>query len=186
MRIHTFLFIFLSFLIVHNKLLGQNFTNNSKSTFPESWLGKWQGTLEIYKGETVVQRVPMYLDHAETDRSGVYVWALVYGEDLEAGRRNYLLREKNKEMGHWIVDEQNSIFLDAYVLSNKLISHFSVMGTEITSIYTLEGEEMVFEIIVNEADILNKTGNTLIDGEEIPEVLNYAVTSYQRAVLKKY
>jgi hypothetical protein len=89
-------------------------------------------------------------------------------------------------MEHWIVDEQNSIFLDAYVLSNKLISHFSVMGTEITSIYTLEGEEMVFEIIVNEADILNKTGNTLIDGEEIPEVLNYAVTSYQRAVLKKY
>lgn len=185
MRIYPFLFIVFNFFIGDAKLLGQNL-NNLTSTFPESWIGKWQGTLEIFKGETVVQRVPMYLDHAETDTVGVYIWALIYGEDLKAGRRNYLLREKNKEMGHWIVDEQNSIFLDSYVLSNKLISHFSVMGTEITSIYTLEGEELIFEIIVNKAEILNKSGATIKDGEEIPEVLNYAVTSYQRAVLKRY
>lgn len=159
--------------------------------FPDDWLGVWQGELEIYSGQTIVQKVPMKLEHLASDSADVYVWALIYGKDEEKGRRDYRLLPVDKSRGHWIIDEQNSILLDAYVYENQLISNFSIIdkdpqkNTNLISSYRLDGDYLVFEIMVFAGNPVRKSGETESSQENIPLVYAYPVRGYQRAVLKK-
>jgi hypothetical protein len=154
--------------------------------FPDDWLGIWEGTLDIYKNQKIVQSVPMRLEHLKTDSSGVYIWAIIYGEDKVNGRRSYELKPKDISKGHYVVDEKNGILLDGYVFANKYISNFEVMGNQLTSIYERNGDYLIFEIIVNTTAPIQITGNVKTEGEEtIPEVKSFQITGYQTATLKK-
>jgi len=154
--------------------------------FPDDWLGIWEGTLDIYKNQKIVQTVPMTLEHLKTDTSGVYIWAIIYGEDKVSGRRPYELKTKDVSKGHYIADEKNGILLDGYIFANKYISHFEVMGNQLTSIYERTGDSLIFEIIVNSSTPIQITGNVKAEGEEtIPEVKSFPITGYQKATLKK-
>jgi len=159
--------------------------------FPEDWLGVWQGNLEIYSGQTLVQKVPMKLEHSATDSNDLYIWALIYGEDEVKGRRDYRLQPVDKSKGHWVVNEQNSILLDAFIYENQLISNFGIVdedpkkSTNLMSSYRLEGNDLVFEIWVFAGDPVRKSGGIELNAEKIPLVYAYPVRGYQRAVLKK-
>ncbi len=154
--------------------------------FPNQWLGIWEGELQIYKGQEVVQKVPMRVDNLGTDNPDVYIWALTYGSDTIAGRRNYLLKAKDRSRGVWEVDEQNGIFLEGKVVGNTFINVFSVMENTLISFMSVENEQtMKFEIIVYTKESTSKTGDLVHEGESIPAVFSYSITGYQKAVLKK-
>lgn len=159
--------------------------------FPEDWLGVWQGELEIYSGQTLVQKVPMKMELLATDSSDIYIWALIYGQDEVSGRRDYRLLPVDKSRGHWMIDEQNSILLDAYIYENQLVSNFSIIDndpkktTNLVSSYRLEGDNLVFEVMVFTEDPIRKTGGIEINADKIPLVYAYPMKGYQRAVLKK-
>lgn len=155
------------------------------AVFPDDWLGYWQGSLEIYNHEGLAQKIPMAMDHQLTDTTDVYLWALIYGEDLIKGRRNYFLKVIDAEKGHYQVDEKNSILLNSYLIDNRLVSTFEVMDNVITSVYRLEGQKMYFEIYANNAKDALVTGATIQDGEDIPEVESYKTTGYQRGILTR-
>ncbi|MFZ1705002.1 MAG: hypothetical protein WAT79_11700 [Saprospiraceae bacterium] len=175
-------FIFLSSF--YRDILAQNVT--SSPSFPEAWLGVWEGELDIYNGQKVVQKVKIKMENLATDTADIYSWILIYGEDEVAGKRDYLLRAVNKEKGHWEVDEKNAIFLDGYVVSNQFISTFLVQNNLITSIISKEDENtLIFEIIVHNNTPNRKTGNTKFQEENIPEVTNYPTIGYQYARLSK-
>lgn len=159
--------------------------------FPEEWLGVWKGELEIYSGQTLVQKVPMKMELLATDSSDIYIWALIYGQDESSGRRDYRLLPVDKSRGHWVIDEQNSILLDAYVYENQLVSNFSIIDndpqktTNLVSSYRLEGDKLVFEILVFTDDPIRKTGGMEINADKIPLVYAYPMKRFQKAVLKK-
>lgn len=168
-----------------------NGQGGSLNKFPDDWLGVWQGELEIYSGQNLLQKVPMKMEHLATDSNDVYVWALIYGQNEAMGRRDYRLLPVDKSRGHWMIDEQNSIILDAYVYENQLISNFSIIdkdpqkNTNLISSYRLEGDHMVFEIMVFGGTPARKSGETEANHEKIPQVYAHPVRGYQRAVLKK-
>ncbi len=150
------------------------------------WLGEWEGTLYIYKNNEKPKEVKMEVRHFTTDTLGTYGWFLIYGEDKIAGRRSYFLKTIDEDKGHYTVDEKNSIFLDTYMIGNKMISTFDVEGSLISSIYTLlNKEEMMFEIIYSNTNDANISGGSEVEDEEIPKVLSYKVGTYQKAILKK-
>jgi len=154
--------------------------------FPNQWLGIWEGELQIYKGQEVLQKVPMRVDNLGTDNPDVYIWALTYGPDTIAGRRNYLLKAKDRTRGVWEVDEQNGIFLEGKVVGNTFINVFTVMENTLISSMSVENDQtMKFEIIVYAKDSISKTGDLVHEGENIPAVFSYSITGYQKAVLKK-
>ena len=159
-------------------------TNNSFS-FPEEWMGYWKGELEVFKQNKLVRTLPMALDHAFTDTSGYYKWAIIYGEDTIAGRRDYYLKTIDAEKGHYQTDERNSIFLDSYLFRNKLVAYYDVEDIAIQSSYTREGEELHFEILAMDSEPNSTTGNQIIDGDTIPEVRSYSIKTMQRAILRK-
>lgn len=155
------------------------------SNFPESWFGYWEGELNIYRESKIVQTIPCALEMGPTDQPDRFVWAIIYGEDVVEGRRDYELVLKDKEKGLYVNDEKNSIFLESYQMGNKLVSRFEVMGTMLFSSYEKVGENMIFEIWSGSTELISITGKGMEDGEEIPEVKTYPIPTFQRAVLTR-
>lgn len=153
--------------------------------FPDDWLGYWTGDLHIYNESGKTMTVPMALDNATTNIDSVWTWAIIYGEDTIAGRRDYELQLVDQSKGHYVVDEKNSIFLDAFLLNNSLISTFKVAGSYLQSSYELDGDEMIFSINVFPEKEIRTTGDTIYLEEEIPIVYSYKNTVLQKARLRK-
>ncbi len=153
--------------------------------FPQSWLGNWEGELNIYQNNKVVQTLPMALEMAAIDTSDSFVWAIIYGEDKEAGRRAYFLNPVDPAKGHYVVDEDNSIFLETYLFNNKLYSWYLVAGNMILSVYEKIGDQMIFEIVAGSNTPVSITGDTLYNGEEIPKVETFPVRTIQRGILRR-
>ena len=154
-------------------------------TFPQDWLGYWEGELNIYNHTGKTMTIPMALDNAATDNDSIWTWAIIYGEDTIAGRRDYELNVVDASKGHYVVDEKNSILIDAYLLDNNLMSTFNVAGSIIRSSYELDGEEMLFSIQMYNDKVIRTTGDTIYNGEEIPIVKSYQNAVLQKARLKK-
>ena len=153
--------------------------------FPESWFGNWVGELNIYRENKIVQTIPMELEMAAIDSSENFIWAIIYGEDKEAGRRAYELEVIDAEKGHYRVDENNSIKLETYLFENRLYSWYQVAGNMILSIYEKREEEMVFEIVFGSGTPVSITGGTVVEGEDIPTVETYPVNGIQRGLLHR-
>jgi hypothetical protein len=171
-----------TFLIFYSYCFG---TASADTCRIDPWIGTWSGTLEIYNSKGKTQEVPMKVNHFLTDTIGTYGWFLIYGEE-ETGTRSYFLKTVDEKKGHYIVDEKNSIFLDEFMIGNKMISSFEVEGSLITSIYTLlKDGNMTFEIIFGNNENPTESGDTLNQDEEIPQVYSYMMKGYQKAHLVK-
>ena len=158
---------------------------NASEVFPDDWLGYWEGEVEIHDVNGLKQKIPIALDHQKTETLGTYIWAIIYGEDTVAGRRQYYLKDIPEESGHYVVDEKNTILLDHYYINGHLYSQFEVMGTHITSIMYKEGDEMHFDIISSQFEPIRINRDTIYLGEEIPEVKGFKTLRLQTSVLHK-
>lgn len=153
--------------------------------FPKSWIGNWQGTLEIFKENQVVQTVPMALEIQEIDSSDNIGWAIIYGEDKVAGRRPYELETIDASKGQYRIDEKNTIFLESYFYRDKLLCWYEVMGNQILSTYEKNESAVIFEIIFGDTEPVSVTGDQKHEGEDIPAVSTFPIGGYQRAVLTR-
>ncbi len=156
-------------------------------TFPQSWFGEYQGTLNIYKSDGLAQSIPMKMIMGKTDTAGVYRWNIVYGDDAEKGLRPYLLRTIDAKKGIYQCDELNSIKMESYFVGNKLFCHYAVEGNDMTTVEEKSGDTFTFEIIFGKDKSVSETGGQTkkINGENIPPVKTFPVVIYQKAVLKK-
>ena len=162
------------------------FSSDQDSIDMSFWMGEWIGELEIYNSSGLTQTISMKIKNFETDSIGVYGWHLIYGMDEEKGTRAYYLNTIDPMKGHFQVDEKNGIFLDSYLMGNRMICTFEVEHSLITSIYTLvEDGSMLFEIIAANTKTSKVSGGSIMNQEEIPKVHSYLSSAYQRAHLHK-
>ncbi len=153
--------------------------------FPQSWVGRWRGTLQIHGATGVVQQVPMAVEIAPTADSTRWSFALIYGEDEAKGRRAYELVVKDAAKGLYVTDEKNGILLDDYYLDGRLLSQFTVQGTRLISSFEQRGDELIFEIISGKDAAVRTSGGTKQGSEEIPPVQSFPIGTWHRAVLRK-
>lgn len=167
--------------------IGIIFTSHAQGSFPESWLGKYQGDLVIYGVDSVKMKINMKLDIVKTVNDSIYDWTISYLIKDKNDIREYSLVVVDKEKGHYAIDEKNSIIIDSYLSNNTVLtSFFKVMESFIISTYTKNNDTIVFEIISSKSSPVSSTGNTIINKEDIPQVDSYGVNGRQKAVLKKY
>ena len=153
--------------------------------FPASWSGIWSGTLDIYHAKGKVQSIPMSLEILPIDTStqGRYTFGMVYVSKDEDWRP-YELVPVAPEKGLWQVDEKNSIVMESYLIGPKFLCWFVVQGARILCTYEKRGEnEMIFEVCSGKETAVSSTGKGTHEGEEIPEVLTYPMSGFQRGVL---
>lgn len=160
----------------------------AQATFPTDYQGKWGGDLEIYSAEGLKQKVPMQL-HILPVNDTTFTYTIIYGEDLEAGKRDYLLRPGKQGPHHWVIDEQDGILLDNFYLGGVLHGPFSVMGTLLNSMLEMRGEELHYTIASGPAEAFHISGasssNPKTGEEDYIEVQAYAVKGFQKATLQK-
>ncbi|HHH50745.1 MAG TPA: hypothetical protein ENK52_07190 [Saprospiraceae bacterium] len=153
--------------------------------FPNSWLGEWKGSLDIFGAEGKKQTLAMQLHILPIENTDRYSWTIIYGDDLEKGKRAYELITIDSTKGIYSIDEKNTINLECYFFKDKLFSRYDVMNNLILVTYEKQGDKMIFEVISGKHKEVSTTGNTTHEGEEIPPVKTYPIGVMQRAVLNK-
>jgi hypothetical protein len=153
--------------------------------FPLSWQGQWAGKLEIWNAGGKVQELPMELHILPLDTAGRYTWTLIYGEDKEAGKRPYELLPLDPAKGLYLLDEKNTIKMEAYLLGGRFYQWFEVEGTLLFTATSLEGDSLIWEIVSGSATPISTTGGQEWQGEAIPPVKAFPLRVLQRAVLRK-
>ncbi len=169
-KIFLLVFLFILSLAVR----AQNYHEFSE----DKWLGTWKGTLNIIYPSSS-QSVTMKLEVQKTDTPGKYSWRTVYGESPKTLEKKYYIYAKDKEKGQWILDEDNKILLDVFLADNVMYTLFEVKGALLNSIYTNNGNSIVFEVLSAKSDTPNVTGT----GDD--EVKSYPVYVIQKALLIK-
>ncbi|MBI1227985.1 MAG: hypothetical protein GC192_22325 [Bacteroidetes bacterium] len=167
------------FLFSTKLLLGQ-------SGFPATWAGDWKGTLEIFNATGKLQELPMELHIYPLDTfPTAHSFQIIYGEDKITGLRAYELVTLDTARGLYLMDEKNSIKMEAYYLNGKLVQWFEVEGSMLYTTTELVGDELHWEIVSGSSTPVSTTGNQTVDGEEIPPVRTFPVAVMQRARLKR-
>ncbi len=189
------IYFFTGVLLLTTSIAGSQTTSNASTTpandsdnnssFPENWVGTWEGELMISNAKGVAQRIPMSLEILPTEKDSIYTWNIIYGEDREKGLRAYVLKILDREKGHYLVDELNTIALESYLFGDRLFCWYLVAGTYILVIYEKKGEALHFEIVAGKEAPASVTGNAKHNGEDIPEVKTFPVTTVQQAILRK-
>ncbi len=156
-------------------------------TFPQSWFGEYEGTLNIYRSSGLSQSIAMKMVMGKTDTPGVCKWHIIYGDDAVKGLRPYLLRTIDAKKGIYQCDELNKIKMESYFIGNKLFCHYAVEGNDLTTIEEKQGDTLTFEIIFGKDKAVSETGgeDKKIKDETIPPVKTFPIVIYQKAVLKK-
>jgi hypothetical protein len=178
----TFSFLFFALCL---SLTGAISQTNTSPAFPAAWSGEWKGTLELFIPSGKVQELPMEVHILPVEGSANFTWTLIYGEDKEAGKRAYELQTLDAAKGKYLIDEKNSILIEAYLLGGKFFQCFEVQGNLLYTSAELVGEELIWEILSGSLDPVSITGGQILAGEEIPNVKAFPLKVMQRARLRK-
>ena len=155
----------------------------AQEIFPQDFLGRWQGTLEVFGPDTVLQRVAMQL-HIEPLSDSSYTYTIIYGE-ADTGTRAYELRRGTDGPNHWVVDEKNGILLDNYFRGGVLTGGFAVMGNLLVASLERRGEALLYRIVSGKQAPRQTTGGQPVGGQDIPPVDSYALGGLQQALLRR-
>jgi len=152
------------------------------SSFPNDWIGHWEGELLWYQGAAKEPRkVNMELQIRPTDSAHKFSWQLSYGAKAE-DNRPYTLIAIDTVKGHWMIDENNGIVLNKFWIANKFCGAFTVQHSTIIDNFWIENGKLVVEFYSISAKPIATTGG---GNNEIPFVDSYKVNSYQRAILSR-
>lgn len=158
----------------------------AQESFPDSWIGNYKGSLEIYGIDSVKMKANMELKISATANDSIYEWYISYESNGKEDLRNYSLRLVDKKKGHYCIDEKNSIVLDSFLYNrNNLSSVFSVENNMIMVKYSFESDHIIFELWSVDQKKKSITGKGVFDGNAVPEVSSYMINGQQRAILKK-
>lgn len=110
-----------------------------EESFPDAWVGSWQGELEVSSGE----KLGMELDIARIPGTPRYTWTIRYqGQPA----RPYELAPVDPKLGHYVVDEKNGIIIDSFYQDGTLFSQFEVGSSRVSTRYELEDGKLTVEM----------------------------------------
>lgn len=170
-------FLIIGFQLIISSAIAQNSTNSK--LLP--WLGTWKGVLKVDNVDGKKLDFPMTLDIQATDFLNRYSWTIIYGEGSSMQVRPYELLDKGN--GKLVMDEKNSIMLDAYLLRNTIVTRFEVKGSLLMITYQLlEAEkQIIFRVYSGKHNPLNTTGGQ----KKTPVVKTFPMGTMQEAYLRK-
>lgn len=152
--------------------------------FPSSWVGEWEGTLVVERGNRVLMTTEIRLGIHALD-SGKFSWTLVYGNAGE-DERPYTLLPVDSSGSTWQIDEHNGIVLDAYLHGEVFYSRFEVMGNLLFTRDERLGDTLYHEIISGSLKHPTATGGGVLPkGDTIPMVNSFPLSTRQWAKLTR-
>lgn len=145
-----------------------------KTTFPETCIGTWKGTMYMYKHGTIKDSVQVRLTIAKHTDANAWSWKTEYLSAQRPAVKDYVLRLKDAAKNQYVTDEGGGVELTDYLVGNKLYSVFETGGFLLTSSYELIGERLIFEVTSGKKETSTH-----------PEITTYATDNLQRVVFKR-
>lgn len=183
---------FYAVLIVIITILSSCATTKDKTTptnsyqFPQDWVGTYEGNLEIWNAQRgMVQSCPMTLYVSATDTVGRYVWRSEMTYNGNKIIKDYnLVTHDSMPKNHFLMDENNGIFLDRVLLDDGFYDYFEVNGIGLYGITRRVKEGITFEIASFQ---LKSVQYSEYEGREfkVDSVASYKVVNTQKALLLK-
>lgn len=149
------------------------------TTLPAAFIGHWKGELEWRVAGKAPKTFAMELLVKPADSPGHYSWLIRYGSEGN-DQRPYLLKPVDSANGHWVIDEQNGIVLDSYLLGNSLHGAFTVQNNTIIDRYSLQGDSLQVSFLMIRLQDRNRSGKGT---DEIPYADSYRISGYQSGIL---
>lgn len=176
-----FLFSLFNLLFATTPLTAQNDDESKNCKYFLPYTGTWSGNLniELPSGK---QTIPCELKIVYDSLQKSYEWHTIYYTGSSEIEKKYFLKCHEPENGHFLIDENNDIILDAYLKENKLISFYEVLGMYYHTEYEFEKDKIVFQISYFPANSYTTTGGT---SSEIPSVNSFSLSGLQRAVFQR-
>jgi len=150
--------------------------------FPIDWIGHYEGDLLIFDSKGDTNTVLMKLTISNPNAEGFYPWTIQYGDD---DIREYGLEVINTSLGHYVMDEYNSIRLDGYLRDNHFISRFEVMGSDLLVDYERVKSGILVNLYVSRSEEKSITGGQIFGQDTVPNVRSFEIPVFQRALLSK-
>lgn len=170
MRIFVFIIFFLPLSLL------------SQDSFPDSWLGIWQGELKFYP-EREQDTIKVQLEISKTEIAGTYIWRTSYEAPKLNLVKDYLLRERDASTGSFEIDEQDGIILPSRYFDDELWSLLEVDGTILIGLYSLRNGVLTVTFPSGKTDQAELSG---IQDDENPVVVkSYPIAASQKIVLTR-
>ena len=165
----TFLFLFVSI----SSLFSQ--------AFPEGWLGKYSGTMEIINGMNK-QEVAVDFELLELKKDSLWSYKMTYKTPNQAPLVKDYLLQRSGAAWTFVIDEKDGIQIDVRLMGNVLYDFYEVNGMFFTSRLSKEKKGLFFELMGGMKSDFRKTTTGI---SEITEVYSYPPAFVQRVQLKK-
>jgi hypothetical protein len=186
MRILVSIFALLLLAYTACKPLDKTTATEQKAVFPDDWIGHYQGDLELVnatRGKTMT--LPMTLIISPTDTANRWRWyskAIYQGQEII---KDYALyRTDSMPPNHFIMDENNGIYLDRILLDGGFYDYFEVGNLGLYGITKKVGADIHFEIA--SFSLQSKRYSTYEgEGSKIDTITSYKVINTQKVLLKR-
>lgn len=115
---------------------------------PDSWLGSYEGEMEIYNNNGLQQKIGVNLDLLIMDRPSYWTYNMTYinlknGETLNSKAYKIFYEEATKKL--WM-DEGDSLLIEMTQMGNCFYDHYELGGMFYNSSLCQQGENLVFEL----------------------------------------
>lgn len=154
-------------------------------SFPEKCLGVWEGTMYMYKYNTIRDSVPVRFTVARTELDSVYTWKTEYLSPTRPAVKDYKL-VVDQGTGRYILDEGNDVKLIDTHIGKKLFSVFLVDDILLTSSYEFTGDTLVFEVTSGKPEKgSSQEGKSILEANQEMVLKNYIFSNLQRVELRR-
>lgn len=143
--------------------------SNKKYTFPDDWYGTYMGTMNWYIGSEKRAEIPIKIEILESNDSNTIIWRTTYDSTKLFPAKNIkdykIVRKDSLQKGHFLMDEQNGIYLDMRLIDNTLYSCFDVVNeaknqtSRLISLERLLHKNVLYHEVISYSEPDKKTGN---------------------------
>ena len=178
--------ILLCFCLSFMACVSSNKTTTIPSyTFPQDWLGSYEGELEMWNAEHgKLQTCPMKVQITATDTLGCYHWHSQIKFNGKNIVKNYnLIHHDSMPLHHYLMDENNGIYLDRILLDDSFYDYFEVNGLGLYGITRRVSGGILFEIASFKR---SSASSSKYEGQDfkVDSVVSYKVLNTQKVLLQ--
>jgi hypothetical protein len=106
--------------------------NSNEYKFPDDWIGSFEGNMFWYAGSNKKAEIPIRIEISKTNDPNKLHWKTTYDSTaavpIKVVKDYYLISNDSLGKNHFILDENNGIFIDQMLIDNTLYSSFEVLS----------------------------------------------------------
>jgi hypothetical protein len=100
--------------------------------FPDDWLGSYEGKMLWYAGNNKKAEIPIRIEISITEDPNRLHWKTTYDSTAAVPQKivkdYFLISNDSLGKNHFILDENNGIFIDQILIDNTLYSSFEILS----------------------------------------------------------